>query len=174
MKNKDQINATIIVVAIMILFSYNWRSILQLMKNDNQNDLRQSCIRLGSVYESDVDGNELCDEVCDCKMLLATRHNFTPKSSLELLAFIISYGEDAFPNLRVALQILMTIAVSIASCERSFSKLKLILSYLRSSMEQDRLSDLALLSIEREAFNGLCFDDIIDIFAASKARKVML
>ena len=68
----------------------------------------------------------------------------------------------------------MTIAVSIASCERSFSKLKLILSYLRSSMEQDRLSDLALLSIEREAFNGLCFDDIIDIFAASKARKVML
>ena len=33
--------------------------------------------------------------------------------------------------------------------ERSFSKLKLILSYLRSSMGQDRFSNLALLSIER-------------------------
>ena len=73
------------------------------MKNDNRNDLR---ICLGSVYESDVDGNELCHEVCDCKMLLATPHNFTPKSSLaiELLALIISYGEDAFPNLTVELR----------------------------------------------------------------------
>ena len=51
----------------------------------------------------------------------------------------------------------MTIAVSIASCERSFSKLKLMLSYLRPSMEQERLSDLVLLSTEREAFNGLHF-----------------
>jgi len=30
------------------------------------------------------------------------------------------------------LQILLTIAVSIASCERSFSKPKLILTYLRA------------------------------------------
>ncbi|KAI0238987.1 hypothetical protein LSAT2_010259, partial [Lamellibrachia satsuma] len=51
------------------------------------------------------------------------------------------------PNLHVALQILIMIAVSIASCEHSFSKLKLTLMYLRASMGQDRLSDLALLSI---------------------------
>lgn len=69
----------------------------------------------------------------------------------ELLKFIVEYGDDSvFPNLRVAIQIMLTIAVSIASCERSFSKLKLILSYLRATMGQDRLSDLALLSVERE------------------------
>ena len=100
-----------------------------LMKKENQTALQQNCIHLGSFYESDVDGNQLHDEICDCKMLLTTRQNSTPKSPLELLSFIISYGEDVFPNLIVALQILMTIAVSIASCERSFSKLKLILSY---------------------------------------------
>ena len=38
-------------------------------------------------------------------------------------------------------------------------------------MGQDRLSDLALLSFEREAFNDLNFDEIID---GSKARNVML
>ena len=56
-------------------------------------------------------------------------------------------GEGTFPNLRISLQILLTIAVSIATFERSFSKLKLILTYLRASMGQDSLSDLALLSI---------------------------
>ena len=39
-------------------------------------------------------------------------------------------------------------------------------------MGQERLSDLALLSTEREAFNGLKFDEIIDVFAGSKARKL--
>ncbi|ESN91372.1 hypothetical protein HELRODRAFT_153398, partial [Helobdella robusta] len=79
---------------------------------------------------------------------------------------------DVFPNLRVALQILLTIAVSIASCERSFSKLKIILSYLRASMGQDRLSDLALMSVEREVLEQIDFDDIINQFAAVKARKI--
>nr|CAI5858450.1 unnamed protein product [Callosobruchus analis] len=35
--------------------------------------------------------------------------------------------------------------VSVASCERSFSKLKLIKTYLRSTMGQERLSGLAIL-----------------------------
>lgn len=93
----------------------------------------------------------------------------------ELLKFIVEYGDDSvFPNLRVAIQIMLTIAVSIASCERSFSKLKLILSYLRATMGQDRLSDLALLSVEREQTEKTNFDVIIEQFASSKARKVLL
>lgn len=85
-----------------------------------------------------------------------------------------SWHHDVFPNLRIALQILLTIAVSIASCERSFSKLKLILSYLRASMGQDRLSDLALLSVEKETAEKIDFDDIINKFASMKARKINL
>ncbi len=69
----------------------------------------------------------------------------------ELLEFIVQYGDESvFPNLRIAIQIMLTIAVSITRCERSFSKLKLILSYLRASMGQGRLCDLTLLSVERE------------------------
>ena len=87
------------------------------------------------------------------------------------MSVIVSYGEDVFPNLRVALQILLTMAVSIVSCERSFSKLNLLLSYLRSSMGQDRISDLALLSLEREVLDKINLDDVISQFAVAKARK---
>ena len=79
-------------------------------------------------------------------MLISSRVNVRLSRPEDLLTLIIEYGEESvFPNFRITLQILLIVVVSIASCERSFSKLKLILSYLRSSVSQERLCDLALL-----------------------------
>ena len=72
----------------------------------------------------------------------------------------------AFPQLTKLLRIAMTIAVSTAHCERSFSTLKRTKSYLRSTMGEDRLADLAILSIEREISGSLVLDDVITEFAA--------
>ncbi len=66
----------------------------------------------------------------------------------------------------------LTIPVTVASCERSFSKLKMIKNYLRSTMGQERLSSLAILSIENEVANSVNFESIINKFASAKARKV--
>ena len=41
---------------------------------------------------------------------------------------------DSFPNAYIAYRILLTIPVTVVSPERKFSKLKLIKSYLRSTM----------------------------------------
>jgi hypothetical protein len=67
---------------------------------------------------------------------------------------------------------MLRIAVSIASCERSFSKLKLILSYLRASKDQERLSDLAILSIETETLEKTDFVIVVDQFASAKAGQI--
>ena len=142
--------------------------------DENQESLQQHCLDLGNFHSTDIRGAELFTEIADCQMLLKSRGDPIPTTTLDLLSFILSYGDDVFPNLRIALQILLTIAVSIASCERFFSKSKLILSYLRASMGQQRLVDLAILSIERETLESTDFDDIIDKFAAAKARKIKL
>lgn len=52
--------------------------------------------------------------------------------------------------MKVALRICLTISVITVTRERSFSKLKIINNYLRSSIYQTRLSNLAILSIENE------------------------
>ena len=57
---------------------------------------------------------------------------------------------DSFPNAYIAYRILLTIPITVAYAKRSFSKLKLIKSYLRSTMLQERLSGLAILSIEKK------------------------
>jgi hypothetical protein len=55
-----------------------------------------------------------------------------------------------FPDLCTAFLLLLILPVAVATSERSFSKLKLIKNYLRSSVEQMRLSGLAIISIERD------------------------
>ena len=69
---------------------------------------------------------------------------------------------------------MLTISVSVASYERFLSKLKLILSYLRALIGQERLSDLAVLSVERETLENTDFDHIIDQFASGSAQKIIL
>lgn len=137
--------------------------------------LKKKCDEFGDFYGCDVNGEQLYEEILDVRMLISTRKNVNIKKPEELLEFIVQYGDESvFPNLRISIQILLTIAISIASCERSFSKLKLILSYLRATMGQERLCDLALLSIEREETEKTDFEHIINLFASQKSRKVQL
>ena len=125
----------------------------------NSPNLKDNCKLLADSYDSNINGDELYEEIIDCKMLLSSRSSENVNRPEQLLIFIVKYGDESlFPNLGVALQISLSIAFSIASCERSFSKPKLILTYLRSTMGQERLSDLALLSIEQEATEGADFE----------------
>lgn len=78
---------------------------------------------------------------------------------------------SAFPNIEVILRILLCMMVSNASAERTFSKLKLVKSYSRSTMKQDRLNSLSILSIENDILRRLDLGNMIDDFAAVKCRK---
>ena len=59
-----------------------------------------------------------------------------------------------------------------SSAERSFSKLKLIKSYIRSAMSQERLSGLVILSIEKEMLKKLKYKKLISNFTSRKGRKI--
>ena len=74
-------------------------------------------------------------------------------------------------NLFIALRVLLTCPLSIAGAERSFNKLKLIKTFNRSIMMDDRLSSLAIISIESDCARSLDSNHVIDVFAAEKARN---
>lgn len=56
--------------------------------------------------------------------------------------------KTVFPNLFNVLKIGVTLPISSASPERSFSKLKLVKNRLWSTMVQSRLEDLMIISCE--------------------------
>lgn len=70
-----------------------------------------------------------------------------------------------------ALRIWLTMPMSVAHGERSFSKLEIIKNYLRNSMNTERLHDLAIISIESQIAEAIEYDDVIENFANKKARK---
>ena len=92
----------------------------------------------------------------------------------DVLTVVIPF-KAAFPNLVKLLQLSLTIVVSTAECERPFSALKRIKSYLRSTMSTQRVSNLTVLSIERELSETLSLDEVINLFAAKdKNRRIAL
>ena len=89
-----------------------------------------------------------------------------PKSVLNALTVAEELG--TFPNIAILLRIFATLPVTTATSERSFSALKFLKNYLRSTMIQDRLNGLALLYVHRDI--ELNYDDVIDEFAKSNRR----
>jgi hypothetical protein len=80
---------------------------------------------------------------------------------------------DSFPNACIAYRILLTIPVIVASVEKSFSKLKLIKLYLRSTISQEKLNGLTILSIEKKKLGNLEYKNLISNFASQKARRII-
>jgi hypothetical protein len=78
---------------------------------------------------------------------------------------------DSYPQFELLLRLFLTLPTGIASAERSFSVLRRVKSYLRSTMGQQRLSDLAILSIERDIAASLDMTLITEEFAHVKARR---
>jgi len=72
------------------------------------------------------------------------------------------------------LRIFLSIPCTNYNSERSFYVLKRIKTRLRSTLTQEKLDNLGLLSIESNLTSSLNFDDIINKYALKKTRKVIL
>ena len=120
-----------------------------------------------SKISKDIDGQDLFTELTGLSRRVPT--GTTP---LDALKYICDGMTSSFPNAFVALRVLLTLPVSVATGERSFSKLKIIKNYLRSTMTQERLNGLATISIEHELAAEIDVEDAIRTFASMKARRV--
>ena len=72
------------------------------------------------------------------------------------------------------IKILITTPMTTCEAERCFSTLKRVKTFIRSTMEQERLTALAMMSIEKKLVNEITdFNEhVIDNFAAEKNRRM--
>ena len=140
------------------------------MKSLDTKSLKSSCQNLEAILtkdgKSDIDASELYVELRFLK-------DFIPKDNMgpvEILKFLKRH--DCFPNASIAYRIMLTIPVTVASAERSFSKLKLLKSYLRSTMTQERLNDLAMIALESDMLKKIDYVRIIKDFISKNAQRI--
>ena len=69
------------------------------------------------------------------------------------------------------MQIFVVLPVSVAECERSFSTLKRLKTYLRSTMGQERLVGLVLMSIHRDI--RLSPEELVEQFMQQPKRRII-
>lgn len=99
------------------------------------------------------------------------------KTPLSMLLFLKETGlDESYSEVLKLCQLVLTIPATSASVERSFSTLKRIKTFVRNSTGEERLSNLAVLSIEKECIKDLkvqnprFYEDVIDRFAQVDRR----
>ena len=91
----------------------------------------------------------------------------TEKPSSLMTALEVT-NKELYPSVFAILLILVTMPVSTSTTERSFSALRRLKTYLRSTMIQDRLSSLALIHVHRD--KPVDAEEVLRTFAKAKNR----
>lgn len=146
------------------------------MSKENIDENIISIQNLSKFYNVDVDEVDIEVEYRSfCLVYHQVYSEIEPLKLNEVLKFMISRDMvSSYPNLYTLYKIFYTLPVSSATAERSFSRLKLLKTYLRSTMTEDRLSNLAILSIESNIAQTINFDKVISTFASMKKRRKLL
>ena len=89
-------------------------------------------------------------------------------------SFCISKLENFFPQIFRALKIYLSIPIGTQTAVRSFSCLKLIKTWLRSVMLNERLSDLYIIKMLKDSKFELNYDNVVKDFNALAQRTLNL
>ncbi|XP_022160822.1 uncharacterized protein LOC111026937 [Myzus persicae] len=137
------------------------------------NHLKKKCKELADFYCEDINTNELNSECFHLREYLKTFKNESMDLSILDIHSLIKADKlaETFPNVEVVTRIFLCLMITNCSGERSFSQLKRIKNELRTTMLQERLTNLSIMCIESDLLQKLDFEDIIEDFAQQKSRK---
>jgi len=106
---------------------------VEFLQSASIDTLQKHAADLAMKYPADV--VEIVSEVESFKFQTAELlKDPTTATPMELIQLTHTYSlQEIYPNIEIDLRIFLTLTVAVASCERNFSKLKMISNYIRSS-----------------------------------------
>lgn len=123
---------------------------------------------LSKIYAEDFTDENIVPELTRWrKKCFDMSADLRPTTTLESLNLC---NPEYFPNVFVLLKILAILPVSSSQCERSFSTMKRLKTYLRSTMGQTRLTSLALMNIHHDTVINP--EDVVTKFLSDEKRRL--
>ena len=121
-------------------------------------------------YENDLPS----PHVVDVELLLWKRKWCSTEDadlSTSAVQALAACDREFFPNIHTLIRILCTLPITSAECERSFSTLRRLKTYLRSTMSSERESGLALMNINYH--RDINIEEVINTFAQRQPRRLL-
>lgn len=119
-------------------------------------------------YKDDFNQSSLCTQL----QILGVHFQQQDQCTSNLTIFDVkqyllslSLGQlSSLSEVKKVLQLILVMPATNASSERSFSALRRVKSYLRTTMKQDRLNHLMLINTHKEKTDVLCLKSLINDF----------
>ena len=129
--------------------------------------------------EGDLDVNLLATQLVMLPDVIKTanqQHNFTIKKVTSITTVCDVFNSCTFAkimllNVHQLLRIYLTVPMSSATAERTFSALRRVKNYLRTTMTQKRLNNVMLLHAHKQRTDGLNLRDIAAEFIGRNRRR---
>jgi zinc finger MYM-type protein 1 len=129
-----------------------------------------------NYYNDILNFNDLKKEMYSWKSCLSSfkdNKDYDINSILSIAKLIVEKNlKKDYPQIEKLMRIYLAIPATSVAAERAFSVLKRIKTWLRNSMEQDRLSSLSIINIEKDFSKEVDIENIIDQFASLKDRRL--
>lgn len=89
-------------------------------------------------------------------------------------ARIAEERKSVFPLANKAYRLALTAPVTVAKDERTFSKLKLVKTLCRSTMNEERLEELLIMACEKDITDNINVIELATAWAALKRRRIQI
>jgi len=175
-------NETFLIIIDKLIFELNRRmesynelnnkfGFILNIENESLDNIRKKSSNLVEFYNIDLE-SDLGEKLIQFKSIMTNISVENKKSFIALHKTLITSSlEASFPNIEIILRIICILPSSNASGERSFSVLKRIKNFLRSSLDQEKMSDLSILCIESEIVREIKWEELVNKFDTVKLRK---
>lgn len=136
-------------------------------------DLLQS---LKAIFGESFDIVKLTNEL----KVIFSKEEFASKKVNEIIMAILNDEmDDVFSESLKLSKLILTLPSTTATVERSFSILRRVKNYMRSTMGEERLFYLMLMAVEGEFLNNMMkrssfYDELIDDYSNSANRRIPL
>ncbi|KAL4084660.1 hypothetical protein QTP88_027587 [Uroleucon formosanum] len=133
-------------------------------------DVEKACGLFPPSYETSL-VTDYDAILCQINIL---RHKTEHENTLEMVFNLSESLKTLVPVANSLCRLSFTAPVTTASNERSFSKLKIIKNYLRTTMAANRLDDLMISNSVKDIVDNLNLEDLITNLAALKERPIKI
>ena len=125
----------------------------------------EDVLMLKQHFQSDLDTDRL---LCQLSILENIRKEYSCEEDMFITDILKvvggTYLKKMIPEVCRLAKLYSVSPASTASCERSFSQLRRVKSYLRSTMGQKRLNHTCILTVYKEEVDALDIPDVVNTF----------